>query len=252
MRGRLSLLILTGALLAGCSSQGVVGAASSPAGAGSHSGASSTSGAPGSDAPTSGTSASGSAAPTGGGTVPGEDATVIVGTGKVKVTLYEDFRCPPCKVVHDQLQPVLNAKLAGGQIQVEYHAVDMVDHSTNGKGSLAAANAASCAFQAAKFQPYREALFAAQPADENDDAFADPAKLISVAQTVQGLDSPAFEACVRAQPFAGSIENTYTTEFASNKMQGVPAVLINGTQWPVPSSGNLATAFTQALAAAGA
>ena len=189
--------------------------------------------------------------PTGGGALPGEDATVVVGTGKVRVTLYEDYRCPPCKAVHDQLQPVVNAKLAAGGIQVEYHAVDLVDHTTGGKGSLAAANAASCAFQAAKFQPYREALFAAQP-DETDDAFADPAKLISVAQSIPGLDSPTFEDCVRTQPFAGSIENTYTAQFASNKMPGVPAVLINGTQWPVPSSGDLRTAFTQALAAAGA
>lgn len=182
--------------------------------------------------------------------MPGEDATVVVGVGKVKVTIYEDYRCPPCKAVHDQLQPVLSAKLGTGGIQVEYHAVDLVDHSGNGKGSLAAANAASCAFQASKFQPYRDALFAAQP-DETDDAFAQPAKLIAVAQTVPGLDSPAFEDCVRAQPYAGSIESTYTAQFASNKMQGVPAVLINGTQWTVPSSGDLATAFKQALAAAG-
>ena len=183
--------------------------------------------------------------------MPGEDATVVVGVGKVKVTVYEDYRCPPCKAVHDQLQPVINAKLAAASIQVEYHAVDLIDHSTGGKGSLAAADAASCAFQAAKFQPYREALFAAQP-DESDDAFAQPAKLIGIAQTIPGLDSPTFEACVRTQPFAGSIENTYATQFASNKMPGVPAVLINGTQWTVPSSGDLKTAFTQALAAAGA
>ncbi|MEY9893487.1 protein-disulfide isomerase [Catenulispora sp. MAP5-51] len=252
MRGRLSLLILTGALAAGCTSQGTVGPAP---GAGSGPGASTGSHSSATGAPTSGSSPSGTASgsQTGGGSVPGEDATVVVGTGKVKVTIYEDYRCPPCKAVHDQLQPVINAKLAAAGIQVEYHAVDLVDHSgSGGKGSLAAANAASCAFQAAKFQPYREALFAAQPADETVDAFADPAKLISVAQTVPGLDSPTFEACVRTQPFAGSIENTYTAEFASNKMQGVPSVLINGTQWPVPSSGDLATAFKQALAAAGA
>jgi protein-disulfide isomerase len=177
---------------------------------------------------------------------------VVVGVGKVKVTIYEDYRCPSCKAVHDQIQPVISAKLGTGAIQVEYHAVDLVDHNSGGKGSLAAGNAASCAFQAAKFQPYRDALFAAQPADEATDAFADPDKLIGIAKTIPGLDSPGFEDCVKNQPYAGSIEDTYTAQVASNKLLGVPSVFINGTQWSVPSSGALATAFTQALAAAGA
>jgi len=229
---------------------------SGPAVVGTHSGSTGSSGGPSSATSASGSvpaasPASGSSSTAGGAPLPGEDAAVVVGVGKVKVTIYEDYRCPPCKAVHDQLQPVISAKLGAGSIQVEYHAVDLVDHSRGGKGSLAAANAASCALQAAKFQPYRDALFAAQP-DEATDAFADPAKLIAVAKTVPGLDSPAFEDCVHAQPFAGSIENTYTAQFASNKLTGVPWVLINGKQWPVPSSGNLATAFQQALAAAGA
>lgn len=176
---------------------------------------------------------------------------MVVGVGKVKITIYEDYRCPSCKAVHDQIQPVVSAKLGAGAVQVEYHAVDLVDHTSGGKGSLAAGNAASCAFKSAKFQPYRDALFAAQP-DEASDLFADPAKLIGIAKTIPGLDSPGFEDCVATQPFAGSIESTYTAQVSSNKLVGVPAVFINGTQWSVPSSGDLATAFTQALAAAGA
>lgn len=242
-------MIVTGALLAGCSSQGTVGTAS-----GTGSGSSTSPGtAPTSGSPSGATAAptSGSAAPTGGGIVPGQDATVVVGVGKVKVTLYEDYRCPPCEQVHDLWQPILSAKLGAGSIQVEYHALNVVDHSYGGTGSLAAANAASCAFQAGKFQPYRDALFAAQP-DESDDAFARPAKLIAIARTVPGLDSPTFEDCVQAQPYASSIKSTFAAQIASNKLAGVPAVLINGTQWTVPSTGNLATAFAQALAAAGA
>jgi protein-disulfide isomerase len=253
MRGRLALLILTGALLTGCSSQGTVGV-----GSGTHSAPPANTdspAAPSSDSPATGpasaSSPSDSGSPSGGGVLPGEDATVVVGVGKTKVTIYEDYRCSPCKAVHDQLQPVISAKLGAGAIQVEYHAVDLVDHSNGGKGSLAAANAASCAFQAAKFQPYRDALFAAQP-DEANDAFSQPDKLIEVAKTVPGLDSPAFEDCVHSQPYASSIESTYAAQFGSGKMNGTPTVLINGTQWNVPSSGDLRAAFTQALAAAGA
>ncbi|WP_370370847.1 DsbA family protein [Catenulispora sp. GP43] len=196
-------------------------------------------------APSSGSSTS---AP---GAVAGKDATVVIGVGTVRVVIYEDYRCPICKTVHDQIQPVLNTKLAAGSIKVEFHAIDLIDHSAGGKGSLAAGNAASCALPAFKFQPYREALFAAQPS-ETDDAFADPNELITIAKTVSGLDSPTFEDCVRAQPYAGSIESTYAAEFGSGKLVGVPSVFVNGTQWKVPSSGDVAASFTQALAAAGA
>jgi protein-disulfide isomerase len=197
--------------------------------------------------PSSGASSSASAP----GSVPGKDATVVVGVGKVRVVIYEDYRCPMCKQVHDQIQPVISAKLGAGSIKVEFHAVDLIDHNTGGKGSLAAGNAASCALPAFKFQPYREALYAAQPS-ESDDAFADPNELISVAKTVSGLDSPTFEDCVRTQPYGGSIESMYAAQYGSGKLNGVPTVFINGTQWIAPSSGGLAASFTQALAAAGA
>ena len=178
---------------------------------------------------------------------PGKDATVVVGNGKITVTVYEDFRCPPCKNLDTQLQPILKSKLAAGAIKVEYHAVTIVDHSTDGHGSLAAANAASCANAAGQFQAYHDALFAAQP-QETDDTFAQPDKLIAIAQGVSGLDSPTFESCVHDQPYAKSVKHA-NDSFA---FPGVPAILINGKQWMAPPTGDAAAPFTQALAAAGA
>lgn len=232
-----------------------IGGASGAAPSGAHSGATGTasSSAAGhtSAAPSSGASGPASASASGPGSVAGKDATVIVGVGKVRVVVYEDYRCPVCKQVHDQIQPVISSKLGAGSIKVEFHAVDLIDHNTGGKGSVAAGNAASCALQAFKFQPYREALFAAQPS-ESTDAFADPNELISIAKTVSGLDSPTFEDCVRTQPYGASIDSTYAAEYGSGKLVGVPSVSINGTQWNVPTSGDVAASFTQALAAAGA
>ncbi|WP_370349962.1 DsbA family protein [Catenulispora sp. EB89] len=238
-----------------------IGGASGAAPSGAHSGATGATGATGtassaavghtSAAPSSGASAPASASASGPGSVAGKDATVIVGVGKVRVVIYEDYRCPVCKQVYDQIQPVISSKLGSGSIKVEFHAVDLIDHNTGGKGSLAAGNAASCALQAFKFQPYREALFAAQPS-ESTDAFADPNELISIAKTISGLDSPTFEDCVRTQPYGASIDSTYAAEYGSGKLVGVPSVFINGTQWNVPTSGDVAASFTQALAAAGA
>ena len=231
------------------------GGASGAVPSGAHSGPTGTASSPAaahtSAAPSSGASGPASASTSGPGSVPGRDATVIVGVGKVRVLIYEDYRCPVCKHVHDQIQPVISAKLGAGSIKVEFHAVDLIDHSAGGKGSLAAGNAASCALQAFKFQPYREALFAAQP-NESTDAFADPNELISVAKTVSGLDSATFEDCVRTQPYAASIDGTYAVEYGSGKLAGVPAVFVNGTQWTAPTSGDVAASFSQALAAAGA
>ena len=246
MRGRFALLILAGALLAGCASNGVTGAASNTA-TGSVPAAGS--GSPSDPAPATSGSASGSPSASG-APLPGEDATVVVGIGKITVTVYEDYRCPLCKTFHDQVQPTISAALAAGTVKIEYHAVDLIDHTAGGKGSLLAANAASCAFKAAKFQPYREALFAAQP-PESDDQFAQPDKLISIAQSVPGLDSPAFEDCVRNQPFAGSIQSTYDATIGAGKFFGTPAVLINDAQWAVPTSGDMLGSFKQALIRAG-
>ncbi|GAA1976442.1 hypothetical protein GCM10009838_40940 [Catenulispora subtropica] len=173
---------------------------------------------------------------------------MVVGVGKTQVTIYEDYRCPVCKNVHDKIQPALNAALAASSVKVEFHAVNLIDHASGGKGSLAAANAASCAFKAGKFQSYREALFAAQP-NENDDAYAQPDKLIDVAKGVNGLDGPAFEDCVKNQPYAASIQSTYDATLGASKFNGVPAIFINGKQWQVPTSGDLAAAFTDAIKA---
>lgn len=177
----------------------------------------------------------------------------MVGAGKVTITVYEDYRCPVCKMFHDQVQPTISAALAAGTVKIEYHAVNLIDYNAGGKGSLLAANAASCAAKAAKaakFQLYRDALFAAQP-PESDDRFARPDKLISIAQSVPGLDSAAFEGCVREQPFAGSIQSTYDATFGAGKFVGTPTIFLNGAQWAVPISGDMVGSFKQALIRAG-
>ncbi|NUP47776.1 MAG: thioredoxin domain-containing protein [Catenulispora sp.] len=244
MRRRISLLILSAALLAGCSSSGTVGAG--------------TGAAPGNDTRSAGPAPAGgsstASSPTPSGSVPatgGLESSVVIGTGAIPVTVYEDYRCPPCKQIHDRIQPVLDQAVAAGKVKVTYHALNLVDHGGEGKGSLAAANAASCAFKAGKFQPYHDALFAAQP-DESDDAFADPATLITIAKTIPGLDSPDFETCVTTQPYAGSIKSTFAAISADPVFQGTPTILINGRKWQTPSSPDqAASSFTKALDQAG-
>lgn len=230
------MLVVTGVLLAGCSSSGTTDGGKTP-GPG-----------PATDSKLAADTRS-SAPPETAGSATGEDATVVIGTGKTVVTIYEDFRCPQCKAFHDQIKPAMMAAQGANQLKVVFHEVDLVDRTGGGKGSLMAANAAACAFRTANFQLYRDALFAAQPA-ENDDSFAQPDKLISLAHDIKGLDNTSFENCVKTTPYAASIKSMYDSTLGAGKFNGVPALFINDTQWQIPTSGDVAGALTQALQAA--
>ncbi|GAA2025387.1 hypothetical protein GCM10009839_24340 [Catenulispora yoronensis] len=185
------------------------------------------------------------------GSQPAADAAVVLGTGKTSVTIYHDYRCGPCREVHERLDPAVAAALSAGTIKLDVHAVNLIDRNAGGTGSLAAGNAASCAAKAGKFQAYSAQLFAAQPKTEDDDAFAVPSYLIGLAKGVPDLDSPAFESCVRTQPYAASIKSTYDATLGAGKYDGVPTILINGVKWQVPTTGDIAAAFTDAVAKAG-
>jgi protein-disulfide isomerase len=226
----LTVCLVAAGLIAGCSSSGVVGSATTRSSS--------------SDTPTSGT--------------PGalRDSVVVVGAASAKVTVkvYEDYRCPPCKVLHDQLGGTLAQSVSSGAVKVEYHAVDLVDEARGGHGSLAAANAAGCANEAGDFQSFHDALFAAQPG-ESDDEFASVPNIVRIARRVPGLDTPTFEACVAAAPYAASIKRDYANMTGPLGLQGTPAILVNGQRWTMPAAGStpdqVVAAFQQALSSAG-
>ncbi|MER7897607.1 thioredoxin domain-containing protein [Streptomyces sp. NPDC096046] len=159
----------------------------------------------------------------------GKDGLAIpVGKDSAKSTLtvWEDFRCPACKSFETAYRPVIHELTNAGQLRTEYHLVTLIDGNMGGTGSRNAANAAACAQDAGKFPAYHDVLFDHQP-PEVDDAYADNARLIELAGKVDGLDTPAFRACVEKGTHNGWVAKS-DQAFDKGDFSGTPTVLFDG------------------------
>ncbi|WP_432156610.1 thioredoxin domain-containing protein [Streptomyces sp. bgisy153] len=159
----------------------------------------------------------------------GEDALAIpVGEAGARSTLtvWEDFRCPACKNFEDTYRSTVHELTEAGKLKVEYHLATIIDGNMGGSGSRNAANAAACAQDAGKFTAYHDVLYENQPA-ETDDAFSDNARLLELAGKVDGLDTPAFRACVEQGTHNSWVAKS-NEAFRSGGFTGTPTVLFNG------------------------
>lgn len=159
----------------------------------------------------------------------GKDGLAIpVGEERAKATLtvWEDFRCPACKVFEQNYSPTIHELTESGWLKVEYHLVTLIDNGLGGTGSRDAANAAACAQDAGKFAAYHDVLFENQP-PESDDAFADDGKLIELAGKVDGLDTPAFRACVEDGTHNSWVAKSHEA-FRKGGFSGTPTVMYEG------------------------
>ncbi|MFG2952646.1 DsbA family protein [Streptomyces sp. NPDC048291] len=159
----------------------------------------------------------------------GKDSLAIpVGKDGAKATLtvWEDFRCPACQAFETAYRPTLHELVDAGQLRIEYHLVTLIDGNLGGSGSRNAANAAACAQDAGKFRDLHDVLYENQP-KETDDAFASNDKLIELAGKVQGLNTPAFQKCVK-----NGTHNSWVVKsnqaFQAAKFDGTPTVLLDG------------------------
>ncbi|MFJ9816290.1 DsbA family protein [Streptomyces sp. NPDC101151] len=173
-----------------------------------------------------GTSAGPVVAPSG---AQGKDSLAIpVGKDGAKSTLtvWEDFRCPACQSFETRYRSTLHELTDAGKLRIEYHLVRLIDGNLGGTGSLRAANAAACAQDAGKFRDYHDVLYANQP-QETDDAFADNGKLIQLAGKVKGLDTAAFQKCVKDGAHDSWVNRSHKAMQTAG-LSSTPSVLLNG------------------------
>ncbi|MEV5955300.1 thioredoxin domain-containing protein [Streptomyces sp. NPDC051987] len=159
----------------------------------------------------------------------GKDSLAIpVGKDGAKATLtvWEDFRCPACQAFETAYRPTLHELVDAGLLRVEYHLVTLIDGNLGGSGSRNAANAAACAQDAGKFRDFHDVLYENQP-KETDDAFASNDKLIELAGKVQGLNTPAFQKCVKDGTHTSWVVRS-NEAFQAAKFNGTPTVLLDG------------------------
>ncbi|WP_077797688.1 thioredoxin domain-containing protein [Streptomyces sp. JHA26] len=159
----------------------------------------------------------------------GKDSLAIpVGKESARSTLvvWEDFRCPACKAFELAYRDTIHELVDAGQLKVEYHLATIIDGNMGGSGSRKAANAAACAQDAGEFPAYHDVLYSNQP-EETDDAFADDGRLIGLAGKVDGLDTPAFQKCVKDGTHDSWVEKS-NKAFLGAGFSGTPTVLLNG------------------------
>lgn len=159
----------------------------------------------------------------------GKDSLAIpVGKDSARSTLtvWEDFRCPACQNFETAYRPTIHELVDAGRLKVEYHLVTLIDGNMGGSGSRQAANAAACAQDAGKFAGFHDVLYANQP-KETQDTFADNGKLIELAGKVDGLDTPAFRACVNDGKHDSWVAKS-NAAFQGSGFTGTPTVLLGG------------------------
>ncbi|MFI6447001.1 DsbA family protein [Kitasatospora sp. NPDC050543] len=142
------------------------------------------------------------------------------------LTVYEDPRCPACGAFEREFSPTIDQLEDQGKIRGNYHIVSFIDRAVPGKGSRNGANALACAQDAGHFRDYHDVLYRNQPSEGND-AFGDKAVLINLAKQVDGLDTPAFEACVNTNKYGGWV-SAVQQDFDKTGYKSTPTVLLNG------------------------
>ncbi|WP_395296597.1 thioredoxin domain-containing protein [Kitasatospora hibisci] len=162
------------------------------------------------------------------GTIGDKNLVIPVGAADAPsvLTVYEDPRCPACGSFEREFSPTIDQLEDAGKIGTQYHIVSFIDRAVPGKGSKAAANALACAQDAGHFRDYHDVLYRNQP-DETNDAFGDKAVLINLARQVDGLVTPAFEACVNENRYGGWV-SAVQQDFDKSTFKSTPTVLLNG------------------------
>lgn len=177
---------------------------------------------------------------TGGGGGQTADGLVLAygpASAPLKVTIFEDFRCPVC----DEFEKAGNGALLedyarAGKVQLQFHIVSFIDRNDPGNGSKNAANAAACAYAEGPdyFIQLHNVLYANQP-DETNDAFASNQTLLNLAKKVPNLVTPTFTACVEQHSFAPwvyAVQKDFDrrTSDQSTGITGTPTVFLGTTQ----------------------
>ncbi|WLW55929.1 thioredoxin domain-containing protein [Streptomyces sp. YU58] len=174
-----------------------------------------------------------------------DGVTITVGDPDAKVTvhLYEDPRCPVCEEFElSGGGPGLRRATIQRKVKTEYTLASFLDDRLGGQGSKKAVNALRAALAEGKFAEYHEMLYAYQP-EEAVDGYTD-AFLLELADDVEGLRTPAFEAAVKGmkyRAFVTASEKAYERAGGAEEPEGpgTPTAVINEVRIPTDNNGVL-------------
>lgn len=159
------------------------------------------------------------------GFVANKDVTLVAGAPTLDV--YEDFQCPACAEFERGAGSTITDLAEQGKIKLVYHLKTIIDSNTGTTHSLTMGNAALCAADAGRFQPFHDAVYANMPAQEGagwtkaqTEGFAQKAGLSG-----EALDT--WQSCVDDKKYTAYVEST---EDASTKagITGTPTIQLAG------------------------
>jgi protein-disulfide isomerase len=162
---------------------------------------------------------------------------------KVKIDVYEDFRCSACLNYTQNYEPqIIQTYVETGKVYYTFHSFIVIDGNDGTDASYRSANAAMCASEQGRFWDFHDTLFANQ-VTESATLFTD-ARLVSMAQNL-GLDMTAFNKCYQAKLYAPDIQADITQAHSLN-LTFTPSILVDGKV--IQSFGDLSAAIEAALA----
>lgn len=147
------------------------------------------------------------------------------------VDVYEDFRCPACKVFEQYEGETFTQLAEEGRIRLRVHLKTVIDSMTGGDSSAVAGSSAVCALDQGKWTEYHAALFALQPTSETRDGFS-PETYTEAAKQA-GLSGDALKEWQQCTDDETYVKYVQGVDEATTKqgITGTPTVEIDGTQF---------------------
>ncbi len=182
--------------------------------------------------------------------IPHDDAKLQLGdpAAKVKVDLWEDYRCSYCGNFSRSMEPnLIKDFVQPGKAYVQYHDWTVIDQGDGATASRDAANAARCAADQNKFWQFHDWLFFNQSGDESAAQFSID-RLVEFGQkfsAAEGLDTAKFDQCVRGGTHNSEVDAS--TASRPKDASGTPAIYVNGSLTPVGTYDDLKNAINKAI-----
>ena len=163
-------------------------------------------------------------------------------TAKVKIDMYEDFRCPNCRNFEAVNNSYIDGLVRAGKIQAVYHPM----HFLASDSRLTAA-AAACAADQSKYLEFHTALYVNQPSAqqmaENSPYWTNP-QLILLGNSI-GITAKSFDACINGGKYL-NWTNNINDDAQKKNINSTPTVIVNGKTLPLATDYS-AKAFKKVL-----
>lgn len=168
---------------------------------------------------------------------------VVIGkdSAPVKLKVYEDLQCPICREFEQVAGEKVQAAIADGTAQVDYHMVAFLDRASTTHYSSRALNAAMAVLSTAgpdAFQKFRTIAFQNQP-EENSAGVPDSTLIDWAVQA--GADRAKVTPLINDNVYHQWVLNA-TDQMSKDGVAGTPTIYINGQ-----NQGNNPAVATQAV-----